>query len=573
MTAILALACPGAQAQDIAQIAQSDPLIITGAIGTQNTYHYSNTGSAYATPWNSLFYANLNVSLYGISMPFSISYSNTNWDYNYPHFSLSLAPHYKNWTGYIGQSTMSMSPYVMNMSFNGVGIEYDSERLHAGLFYGILRKAINDNPADPMARSPQMKRVGWGFKVGYGTSTNYLHLYLLRAYDQPNSIDEHWRSRVTPEENIVVGLRGGVAPLRWLSFNANAAVSIINTDKTAPKVENEQADRYSSIFQTRYSSLPRFAGDISANVNIVGLNASLVYRLVQPDYASLGTYYMSNNYQSLGLTLSTVLWRRVALSGTFSGQSDNLTKRQMYTTRGYVYGLNASTRLGQHVCLSASYNGYLQRQSDGTMAVQDSTRVHRRMSSITFTPSYNTEGETFGHTVSLSTAYTSNKDLNPFSTGQTDVWSISTGAAYDLNVKPWEISFQLSVNRQESHGYKTKYMSNIATFGASRSFLQEKNLNVSASVSMCYNEVRRQSKSLSIGGNISASYVLNKVHAFTAQTSFSKYGDVNITNTRSNLDATDICVNFSYAYTFSLLAIKSRAHREEAKKKLEKAKK
>ncbi len=573
MTAILALACNGMRAQDIAQIAQSDPLIITGAIGTQNTYHYSNTGSAYATPWNSLFYANLNVSLYGISMPFSISYSNTNWDYNYPHFSLSLAPHYKNWTGYIGQSTMSMSPYVMNMSFNGVGIEYDSERLHAGLFYGILRKAINDNPADPMARSPQMKRVGWGFKVGYGTSTNYLHLYLLRAYDQPNSIDEHWRSRVTPEENIVVGLRGGVAPLRWLSFNANAAVSIINTDKTAPKVENEQTDRYSGIFQTRYSSLPRFAGDISANVNIVGLNASLVYRLVQPDYTSLGTYYMSNNYQSLGLTLSTVLWRRVALSGTFSGQSDNLTKRQMYTTRGYVYGLNASTRLGQHVCLSASYNGYLQRQSDGTMAVQDSTRVHRRMSSITFTPSYNTEGETFGHTVSLSTAYTSNKDLNPFSTGQTDVWSISTGAAYDLNVKPWEISFQLSVNRQESHGYKTKYMSNIATFGASRSFLQEKNLNVSASVSMCYNEVRRQSKSLSIGGNISASYVLNKVHAFTAQTSFSKYGDVNITNTRSHLDATDICVNFSYAYTFSLLAIKSRAHREEAKKKQEMAKK
>lgn len=567
LLATLTLGIGHAGAQDIAQIAKSDPLIITGAVGTQNTYHYNSTGMGYASPWSSIFYANLNVSIYGISMPFSLSYSNSNWDFNYPHFTLSLAPHYKNWTGYIGQSSMSMSPYVMNMGFNGIGVEFDNERLRAGIFYGVLRKAINDDPNDPLARSPQMKRVGWGFKVGYGTSHNFVDVYLLRAFDQPGSIDEHWRSRVTPQENIVVGLRGGVAPFRWLSLNANAAMSLFNTDRTAPKVENETADRFDGIFPTRYSSLPRFAGDVSANINVGGVNASLVYRLVQPDYTSLGTYYMSNNYHSLGVTLSTVLLRRVALSGTFSGQADNLTKRQMFTTQGYVYGAHASSRVGQHVSLSASYNGYLQRQSDGTVAVTDSTRVHRRMSSVTFTPSYNTENETLGHTVSLSTAYTSNKDLNRYSTGQTDVWSLALGAAYDINVKPWEISFQLSLNRQESHGYNTKYTSNIASLGASRSFLKEKNLNVSANVSLCYNEVRRQSKSLSIGGNINASYVLKQVHAFSAQASFNKFGDVNITKTRSNLDDTDISVGFSYAYTFSIVAIQSRAHRAEAKKK------
>lgn len=559
-----------ANTQNISEIAQSDPLIITGAVGTQNTYHYTSSGDGYASPWSSMFYANLNVSLYGISMPFSISYSNTNWEYNYPHFSLSLTPQYKNWTGYIGQSSMNMSSYVMTMGFNGIGVEYQGERLRSGIFYGVLRKAINDDPTDPFARSPQMKRVGWGFKVGYGTSRNYIDLYLLRAYDQPNSIDERWRTRVSPEENIVVGLRGGVAPLKWLSFTANAAMSIFNTDRNAPKVDESETEQFDKIFTTRYSSLARFAGDVNANVSLAGINATLSYRLIQPDYTSLGTYYMSNNYHSLGVTLGTVLFRRISLSATFSGQADNLTRRQLYTTKGYVYGAYASTRLGQHFNLAASFNGYLQNQSDGTLKVTDSTRVHRQTSSFTLTPSYNTESEKLSHTISLSGAYTSNTDLNKYATGETDVKSLALGAGYDLGVKPWQVNFTLTLNHQKSKGYKTKYTSDIASLGVQRSFFRQKNLSLSLTGSLCYNEVFKQSKSLSMGGNLSANYNLKQAHVFTAQASFNKYGDVNITKTRSNLDETDISVNFSYVYTFTLLNIKSKAHREadkEAKNK------
>jgi hypothetical protein len=553
VTAFCSLIAPKVIAQDISQIAQSDPLIITGAVGTQNTYHSSSVGSRYAAPWSSLFYANLNVSLYGISMPFSISYSNTNWDYNYPHFTFSMSPHYKNWTGYIGQSTMDMSWYVMNMGFNGLGVEYNDNRFRSGLFYGVLRRAINDNPADPMARAPQMKRMGWGFKMGYGSSRNYLDLYLLRAYDKPNSLDEHWRNSVSPQENFVVGLRGGVAPTNWLSFTANAAMSAFNTDSDAPKLETSETKSFDNIFTSRYSSLARFAGDVSANVSLAGVNASLTYRLIQPDYVSLGTYYMSNNYHSLGLTLSTVLLNRVALSATFNGQADNLTNKQLYTTQGYVYGVYASSRLNQHFNLSGSFNGYMQNQSDGTMKVTDSTRVHRVMSSVTLTPSYTTSSELLDHTISLSTAYTQNTDLNDFATGESDVKSFSLGLAYDLGVKPWDVDFLVSLNHQQSRGYKSRYNSEIGTLGISRSFLKEKNLHLSLSGSLCYNEVVNQKESMSIGGNISASYTWNDVHVLTAQASFNKYGDVNISKERGSLNDTDISIGFSYVYTFSLV--------------------
>ena len=56
---------------------------------------------------------------------------------------------------------------------------------------------------------------------------------------------------------------------------------------------------------------------------------------------------------------------------------------------------------------------------------------------------------------------------------------------------------------------------------------------------------------------------LKKVHLFSAGASFSKYGDVNITNTRSGLVGTDISVNLNYIYTFTLLTIKKKTKKEK----------
>lgn len=557
-------------AQDISSIAKSDPLIMTGSIGTANTYHYTSVGDGYASPMSNTIYANLNISLYGISMPFSFYYSNDNTSFSYPQLSFNLTPTYKNWTGHIGQSSMAFSPYVLNMSWSGVGLEYNSDRLRVGAFYGKLRKAINDDPTDPSARKPQYRRMGWGFKVGYGSSSNYIDLYLLRAYDQLSTVSETWRNVIAPQENLVVGLKGCVTPVKWASLTANVATSVFSTDKRAEKIDDKKAERWDKVFDVRYSSLMRFAGDASLNLMLpMGINANICYRMVQPDYTSLGTYYMSNNYQSLGVTASTMLFKKVSLSGTFSGQSDNLTNKQLYTTSGYVYNAMASSRLGNHFNISLGYNGYTQKQSDGTMQVNDTTRLNRQLNSFTLTPTYMFNTEDLSHSISVTANYTSNKDLNKFteSINHSNVTTQALGLNYGLNVKPWETDFGLSFSHQQTKGYRNKYRSEVGTLSASRSFLEEKNLNLSASVSMCYNEVERQSKSLSLGGDLSVGYTLKKVHNFSVGASFNKYGDVNISQTRSNLDCTDITCSLNYAYTFSLLQIKRKTKSEDSDNK------
>ena len=548
-------------AQNIDQIRDADPLVITGAVGTQNTYHYSS-GTRYASPLNNTIYANLNISIYGFTMPFSLYYTNNNLDFNYPQISFNLTPSYKSWTGHIGESSIAMSNYVMNMSFYGIGLEYnDGKRWRGGIFYGRLRKAINDDPTDPFARSPQYSRMGWGFKAGYGSGKNYLDLYMLYAYDKENSLDERWRNRVSPQDNVVVGLKGCVTPFSWMSFTANAATSVFSTDTRAEKVAIRTD--FDKVFDVRYSTLMRFAGDANMNLMFKGFNTSLSYRFIQPDYTTLGTYYMSNNYHSLGVTTSGTLFRKLSLSATFNGQADNLTNEQMYTTRGFIYSANASMRLGNHLSLSAGYNGYLQSQGDGVCQINDTIEVRRVMNSLNFTPSYTYDTEQLGHNVSLSASYTENKDLNRFATGESDVKTMALGASYGMDIHAWEVNVGASLSHQQSNGYHTRYTSDVGSITLSRSFLEEKNLSVSLTGLMAYNEVRRQSKNLSMGGSFSVGYTLARVHVFSASGSFNKYGDVNITKTRSNLDMTDISLSLNYAYTFSLLTIKSKKHRQQ----------
>ena len=555
----------------ISTIAKSDPLIITGAVGTQNTYRYSSGGAGYASPMSNSIYANLNISVYGISMPFALYFTNDGLDWNYPNLTFHLTPAYKNWRGHFGQSSMAFSSYIMNTSFNGIGLEYNSSKIRAGAFYGVLRTAVNDDPTDPFARQPQYKRVGWGFKAGYGSGRNYIDLYVLRAYDRPKSLDEQWRRYIAPQENVAIGVKGALAPTKWLSFTGNVAASLFSSNTDAPKLDTlatPAASRFSNaIMDIRYSSMARFAGDVNVNLSFPGISGSVTYRIVQPDYTSLGTYYMANNYHSLGLSLSTMLFRKISLAGNFSGQADNLTNRQMYTTRGFVYSAMASTRLGNHFNISAGYNGYTQVQGDGTARINDSIQVHRRTSSFTCTPSYMTDNDLLAHAASISINYTGNKDLNKFAIGESDVKTLALGANYTLSVKPWSTDFGVTLSNQTSRGYKTKYTSRIATFNTGHTFFEENPLNISGSISLVYNEVERQSKSLNIGGDISASYTLKQYHVFSASASFYKYGDVNPTKLRSNLDRTDITVSLNYAYTFSLFAIKNKEERSVFKKK------
>jgi hypothetical protein len=135
-------------------------------------------------------------------------------------------------------------------------------------------------------------------------------------------------------------------------------------------------------------------------------------------------------------------------------------------------------------------------------------------------------------------------------------WALGVG--YGLGVKSWEMDFTANLSHQVSDGYQTTYISDVASIGASRSFLKDNELSVGATLSLCYNEIKNTSKNMSIGGDVSVGYTLNNVHAFSLAAAVNKYGDVNIVNRRSSLDQTDVNISLNYIYTFSLLELKKK---------------
>lgn len=565
----LFLSLTSARAQDISQIAKSDPLIISGAVGTNNTYYRSSYGDGFQSPLNNSVFGSLNISAYGFSMPLSFYYSNSSLSFGYPYFSFNISPTYKRWTLHLGQRSMPFSEYIYNIPFNGVGLQYQGDRLRFGMFYGKLRRAINDDPTDPLSRSPQYSRYGWGFTVGYGSAQNYVDLYVFRAKDHTNSLDEYWRSSVFAQENLVIGVKGRVGVTNWLSLTANAAASALTADLEAREIAKEAVRDFGDIFNPRYSSVMRFAGDVGISLNFQDFSSAILYRIVEPDYYTLGMSYVTNNIHSLALTASTQLFKKLALTGSFSAQSDNLTNQQLYTTRGYIYALNATSMVSDKLNIAFGYNGYLQDQGNGTAVVNDSIRMHRKMHSFTVTPSYSIYNDHFSHMLSFSGNYTMNKNLNKIQKAMMendeDVTTLALGVGYSLGLLDIETDLNANYSYQQTEGMGSNFRTHVFSVGAGRSFLKEKNLSLSANVSLSHNNLQGMSRNLSLGGDIAASMNIKDQHAISMSASYSRFNDVNLYDADfgKGYHGYDLMLSLNYQYTFSLLELKRKAEKEK----------
>lgn len=537
---------------------KKDPLIVTGSLGMQSALYYSSGGN-YASPLNYSMYANLNVNLFGYNMPFAFYYSSNNYSFSHPQFAFNFSPTYKGWTLHLGKRSMPFSSYVYNLPFNGVGLEYRAPKsgFRFGIFYGVLRDAVNFEPGEMPQGKPVYKRSGWGIKLGYGTSRNYFDLYLFRSQDHQSSIDDIWYDEISAMENFVLGIKGRWQICRPLSIQANLATSIFSTDMNAPKITGGEAEKYDNLFDIRYTTLMRWAGDVTLAASFKRVSFSLFYKLIQPDYMSMGVSYMNNNYHNFGTAMNLRLGR-LSLGGSFAFQEDNISDRQLYTTRGLTYSANASMPVTSKLSLSANYSGFRQCQYDGTAHVNDSTRVDRNMNSLSLTASYNISTEQFGHYFSLTGNGSLNEDNNRTIAGAGDVATFATGASYSLSVVPIETNFGLNYSYQLSHGYDSKYSTSVYTLSASKAFLKNRNLSLNASLSFVDNRMDTN-KSLTVGGNLSASYILAKAHNFSLGVNYSSYANTNLVVDEYMRDkGRDFSCSLSYSYSFTAFSIKRR---------------
>ena len=621
-----------------------DPLTVSGTVGTQITSSWNNADLHYNSPFSTTTYANMTFNVYGISVPMSmhlINVSAEQFTFPKPVFTLNFRPMWKKFTFHFGTSAMNFSNYTYNgISFDGVGLEYRGDKFRFGGFYGTFdhattfRTELDERDAIQYLSDsllglnnvayttfPQFKRKAYAAHVAIGSLRNYVDLSLLHAEDDLNSLPSQWYmyniyssevidttlfvrdSTIKGKENLALGLKGHFSFGKWVMFETNLGASLLTPDITRSEVVLEGEGngitlannilggiRKSGLFNVRYGSEVRFAGDALLNLNLSPVTTTLTYRFVQPDYISLGANGFNQNSQTFGGNLSTSLFKRTAFL-TLNGhlQRDNMDKKQLYTNQVGSYTVSWNNSFGEDVNLSIMYNGVTQKQLDGVMEVPESVRINRITHCFDFSPSY-TLALTNDHTFSLNFNLLQNKNRNKQMEGLSyDVTTTSYGLGYDVYLRSSRVSLNANYDYSLSRSPGNNYNSHGLSGGTSYKIIKKENMALTgnARLTMAYNVEKTETEELSdsdrqvlnylarrvgaqagteitndlsIAARIGASLNYKDRHNASLYFSVSNYSD-NIIFGQHVAVNTDVRLNVEYSYSFASRLIKSKKHR------------
>lgn len=520
-----------------------DPLTISGSVGTQLTASWNNADLHYNSPFSTIAYANTTFNVYGISVPMSLNWINVSaeqFTFPKPTFTVNFRPTWKRFTLHVGTSCMNFSNYTYNgISFDGVGLEYWGKKFRFGGFYGnfdhatTFRTQLDDRDAIQYLSDsllglnnvayttfPQFKRKAYAAHVAIGSMRNYVDLSLLHAADDLNSLPSTWYmldaytmsvldtivrdSTIKGKENLALGLKGHFSFGKWVMFETNLGASLFSPDITREEViiEGDGSEgvtlannligglRKSGLYNIRYGSAIRFAGDAMLNMNFSPVTAMLSYRFVQPDYTSLGANGFNQNAQTYGGNLSTSLFDSKAfLILNAYLQRDNFDHKQLYTNQVGSYTASWNNYFGDNFALSAMYNGVTQKQLDGTLTVPEEIRINQITHSINLSPSYTLPRKN-DHTFSFNFDVVQNKNRNKQMEGMSfDVTTTSFGLGYDVYLTDSRVSLDANYDYSLSRSSRNNYNSHGLSCGTSYKFIDKDNLTLSgnARVTTAYN--------------------------------------------------------------------------------------
>ena len=546
-----------------------DPLTVSGTVGTQVTSSWNNADLHYNSPFSTIAYANMTFNVYGVSIPMSVNMINVSaeqFTFPKPNFTINFKPIWKKFTFHIGTSSMNFSNYTYNgISFDGVGLEYRGDKFRFGGFYGnfdhatTFRTKLDDRDAIQFLSDsllglnnvayttfPQFKRKAYAAHVAVGSLRNYVDLSLLHAEDDLNSLPSEWYmynvyspemidttlfvrdSTIKGKENLALGLKGHFSIGKWVMFEANLGASLYTPDITRDEVVLEGGEgialannvigglRKSGLFNIRYGSEIRFAGDALLNLNFSPVSTTFTYRFVQPDYTSLGANGFNQNAQTFGGNLSSYLFNYTAfLSLNGYLQRDNMDKKQLYTNQVGSYTVSWSNTFGDNVALDIMYNGVTQNQFDGVLTVPEETRINQITHSFDFSPSYTLSLDN-DHTFSLNFNLLQNKNRNKQMEGMSfDVTTTSYGLGYEVYLTDPRVTLEANYDYSLSRSPGNDYNSHGFTGGTSCKFIKKDNLTLSGNVrlTMAYNVEKTEEVELTDSEKLALNYLAHRIGA------------------------------------------------------------
>jgi hypothetical protein len=350
-------------AQNLESIGKEKPFSFAGGLSFNQIFYSSSGIASRRAPYSYFASGNLNLSLYGWSIPLSFTRSNQQTSFSQPFNQYSLHPTWKWITAHAGYTSMSFSPYTVNGHiFLGCGVDIapaGNWRLSA--LYGRFLKAVEADTAHAPITLPAFERRGYALKATYGNGRNFVDIILFHAKDVSNSIGKIPDSLgVTPQQNLVLSVGGGKTIFKHFQLKAELATSALTRDTRSEKTTHRHLLARSGIFfEPRISSAYYNALKTSFQYQQDAWIIGVAYERIDPGYRTLGAYYFNNDLENITLNGSAGILKGKMNIATSTGiQHDNLDKTKVSSMRRLVGSVSLNYIPSQRLNLSSSYSSF-----------------------------------------------------------------------------------------------------------------------------------------------------------------------------------------------------------------------
>lgn len=545
-------------AQDLESIGKEKPLSFSGGLSLSQIFYAARGVDARRDPYSYFASGNVNLSLYGWSVPLSFSVSNHNYTFSQPFNQYSLHPSWKWITVHAGYTSMAFSPYTVNGHiFSGAAIELEPEgNFRFSAFYGRFLKAIE---ADMLKALASYQRRGYGLKASFGEGSNVIDLIVFRAADDPFSIKALPDTvGITPHENLVVSLAASRRFLKHFVLRAESAASALTKDTRAGKTEHSHPlARSGLLFKPRLSSSYFQAFKTSLDYQLERWIMGIAYERIDPGYRTLGAYYFNNDLENITVNASAGLREgKLNIASSAGVQRDNIDRTKVSTMRRMVGSLNVNYTASRHANLTAAWSSFQtftnirpQFETINQLTPYDNldtlnfTQISQNASLSGMFTLGDSETTRKGLHINLSWQDASDKQGNAQANAGTSFYNINTG--YTITQVPRNLSIAITWNTTLNNAsfMRTRMFGPSAT--VSRSFFGRK---LRTTFSCSYNQTHTNGSHIStiLNGRLNTAVTLRGKHNLSFSTVVVRRA---ITESRRN--SAEVTATLGYNYVFA----------------------
>jgi hypothetical protein len=528
---------------------------VTGGVSANTIFYGSNTNSS-REPFTYVLSGNLNVSAFNFTMPIFYSITNQGKDLGYTApFDFNrfcLMPKYKWVKAYIGNVTMTFSPYTLNgFPFRGVGLELTPRGpFKISVMGGQLLKAVSET--EGLDGIPVYQRMGYGTKIGYEKERYKIGWIGFYAKDNYSSLNADYIDKgVTPKENWVNSFTFNTSLVKNLNFNVEYALSVLTDDTRAKSISS--GNYRDKLFSAKENTSFLNAVNVSFDYAIQKSKIGLTYERIDPNYNTLGALYFTNDLENIALRFSRPFYKdNINVAASLGYQRDDLVNQKKQNTKRIVGSINMNYKITDQINFTGSYSNfstYTNRKLDqfdlinNPNVVAADTLNYRQLSqnanlnmSYAFGKKRN-QNLNFNYSV----AGQANEQDGIIRKGQASLVQ-NYNLAHSINFMSTKFALNSSLNYTNNTVGQFDNSSMGASVGVSKKVLKEKMI---ANFGLLYNNTQSPTNSSSVFGvKLNNSYTLMKKHIFSLSAISMFRSSTNAPNNN------DILMNLNYNYSF-----------------------